>query len=131
MKFRFKIQQYQTDAVERTVGVFAGQPAKTEMAYRMDTANEVCVYARLPRSFHIPTPVGNYAPDWAIAFNEGSVKYVYFIAETKGSMDNMELRGIEKSKTDCAAKLFDQLSNGNVRYGVVDSYEKLRDLVSC
>lgn len=57
------------------------------------------------------------------------MRYVYFIAETKGSMDDMELRGIEKTKTGCAAKLFAQLSEGNVHYGVVDSYEKLRDLV--
>lgn len=109
--------------------LFIDSKGERQFAEALDTANEVCVYARLPRSFHIPTPVGNYAPDWAIAFNEGNVKYVYFIAETKGSMDDMELRGIEKSKTDCAAKLFDQLSNGNVHYGVVDSYEKLRDLV--
>ena len=109
--------------------LFTDSKGERQFAEALDTANEVCVYARLPRSFHIPTPVGNYAPDWAIAFNEGNVKYVYFIAETKGSMDDMELRGIEKSKTDCAAKLFDQLSNGNVHYGVVDSYEKLRDLV--
>ncbi|MCR5066295.1 MAG: DEAD/DEAH box helicase family protein [Bacteroidales bacterium] len=109
--------------------LFTDSKGERQFAEALDIANEVCVYARLPRSFHIPTPVGNYAPDWAIAFNEGNVKYVYFIAETKGSMDDMELRGIEKSKTDCAAKLFDQLSNGNVHYGVVDSYEKLRDLV--
>lgn len=110
--------------------LFTDSRGERQFAEALDTANEVCVYARLPRSFHIPTPVGNYAPDWAIAFNEGSVKYVYFIAETKGSMDDMELRGIEKSKTDCAAKLFSQLSDGNVRYGVVDSYERLRDLVT-
>ena len=109
--------------------LFTDSKGERQFAEALDAANEVCVYARLPRSFHIPTPVGNYAPDWAIAFNEGNVKYIYFIAETKGSMDDMELRGIEKSKTDCAAKLFDQLSNGNVHYGVVDTYEKLRDLV--
>ena len=120
-------------AVKKNITDYLFTDSKGErlFAEALDTANEVCVYARLPRSFHIPTPVGNYAPDWAIAFNEGSVKYVYFIAETKGSMDNMELRGIEKSKTDCAARLFNQLSNGNVHYGVVDSYEKLRELLSC
>lgn len=109
--------------------LFTDSKGEQAFAEALDAAGEVCVYARLPRSFHIPTPVGNYAPDWAIAFNEGSVRYVYFVAETKGSMDDMELRGIEKAKTDCAAKLFDQLSGGNVHYGVVDSYERLRDLV--
>jgi len=109
--------------------LFTDSKGERKFAEALDSANEVCVYARLPKSFHIPTPVGNYAPDWAIVFNEGDVRYVYFIAETKGSMDDMELRGIEKTKTDCAAKLFAQLSEGNVHYGVVDSYEKLRDLV--
>ena len=58
----------------------------------LDTAEEVCVYAKLPRGFAIPTPVGNYSPDWAIAFNEGSVKHIYFIAETKGTMDSLNLK---------------------------------------
>ena len=77
--------------------------------------------------FQIPT--GNYAPDWAIAFNEGTVKHIYFVAETKGSLRGLELRGVEKAKTDCARKLFDRLSDGQVRYGVVDSYEALMNLV--
>ena len=52
----------------------------------MDLAEEVCVYAKLPKGFSIPTPVGNYSPDWAIAFNKGTVKHIFFIAETKGTM---------------------------------------------
>lgn len=57
----------------------------------LDTSAEVVVYAKLPKGFFIPTPVGNYNPDWAIAFHEGTVKHIYFIAETKGSMSSMEL----------------------------------------
>ncbi len=37
----------------------------------LDTSTEVAVYAKLPRGFFIPTPVGTYNPDWAIAFTEG------------------------------------------------------------
>jgi len=62
----------------------------------LDINNSVAVYVKLPNSFYISTPVGKYNPDWAIAFNEGSVKHVYFIAETKGSMDSLELRTIEQ-----------------------------------
>ena len=99
-----------------------------KFAKELDVANEVCVYAKLPKSFQIPTPVGNYAPDWAIAFKEGSVKHIYFVAETKGSMESLELRAIEKAKIDCAKKLFDKLQlAGKVRYEVVDSYESLLD----
>ena len=67
------------------------------------------VYAKLPRSFQIPTPVGNYAPDWAIAMRREGVKHIFFIAETKGSMSSMDLSTIEKAKVKCAEKLFNSL----------------------
>ncbi len=109
--------------------IFTDSDGEKRFAEALETAKEVCVYARLPKAFHIPTPVGNYAPDWAIAFNEGSVKHIYFIAETKGSMDSMELRGIEKAKTDCAARLFNELSDSQIKYGVVRDYQDLVNLV--
>lgn len=91
---------------------------------------EVCVYAKLPRSFKIPTPVGDYSPDWAIAFYEGSVKHIYFIAETKGSMESLQLKKIESAKINCAKKLFSTLNSGAVRYDVADSYQKLLDIMN-
>ncbi len=99
----------------------------------LDTASEVVVYAKLPRGFLIPTPVGDYNPDWAIAFKEGVVKHVYFVAETKGSMSSMELRKIEETKIACARKFFHQLNlkyaPENVKYDVVNSFDKLMELV--
>lgn len=99
----------------------------------LDTSSEVAVYAKLPRGFFIPTPVGNYNPDWAIAFREGKVRHIYFVAETKGSMSTMELREIEKTKIECARKFFDEInrciSPENVKYDVVDSYAKLMEIV--
>lgn len=102
---------------------------ENEFAKELDTSKEVCVYAKLPKGFFIPTPVGNYNPDWAIVFNEGEVKHVYFIAETKGSMDSMELREVEKAKIHCAREHFRKISGDTVRYDVVDSYQKLLELV--
>jgi type III restriction enzyme len=96
----------------------------------MDISDEVCVYAKLPRTFQIPTPVGNYAPDWAIAFNKGDVKHVFFIAETKGSLDSMELRGVEKAKIDCARKLFNNISDINIRYDAVDNFDALMNILA-
>lgn len=90
--------------------------------------DKVCVYAKLPKAFHIPTPVGNYSPDWAIAFYENSVKYIYFIAETKGAEEHRD--DIEKAKNECAQKLFDKLNGGNVHYSVVDSYQNLLDIMN-
>ena len=109
--------------------VFSDSKGEREFASALDGATEVCVYAKLPRSFQIPTPVGNYAPDWAIAFNKGTVKHIFFVAETKGSMDSMELRGVEKAKIACARKLFNDVSTSEVRYDTVASYEQLLNKV--
>ena len=96
----------------------------------LDSAEEVCVYAKLPRTFKIPTPVGDYSPDWAIAFYEGTVKHIYFIAETKGSLSSLELREIEKGKTDCAKELFEKVFENKVKYDIVKDYEDLYNLVT-
>ncbi|EGF47240.1 type III restriction enzyme, res subunit, partial [Lacticaseibacillus rhamnosus MTCC 5462] len=92
----------------------------------LDTSSEVVVYAKLPRGFLIPTPVGDYNPDWAISFREGSVRHIYFLAETKGSMSSLKLREIEKTKIECARRFFDEISQrvtqDRVRYDVVTDY---------
>ena len=95
----------------------------------LDAAQEVCVYAKLPKGFHIPTPVGNYSPDWAIAFYEGTVKHIFFVAETKGTMDSLNLRPIEQAKISCAKKLFNEMSTSNVKYHDVDSYQNLLNVM--
>lgn len=99
----------------------------------LDTSKDVVVYAKLPRGFLIPTPVGDYNPDWAISFKEGSVKHVYFVAETKGSMSSLDLRPTEATKIECARKFFDEINKKfapeNVKYDVVDSFSKLMEVV--
>ncbi|HBI74588.1 MAG TPA: type III restriction endonuclease subunit R, partial [Lachnospiraceae bacterium] len=92
-------------------------------------SQEVEVYVKLPRGFYISTPVGKYNPDWAIAFYEGKVKHIYFVAETKGDMSTLELRDIEKAKAHCAREHFRAISGDKVVYDVVDSYDKLWELV--
>ena len=99
-----------------------------EFASALETG-EVTVYAKLPNGFKIPTPVGNYNPDWAIVFDNEDFKYVYFIAETKGSMDTMQLRGAEVAKIEYARKHFESLSMSNIKYDVIDSYEMLMNKV--
>lgn len=109
--------------------VFPDSDGEKDFAQALEKATEVCVYAKLPRSFQIPTPVGNYAPDWAIAFEKDKVKHVFFVAETKGSMDTMMLRPVEKAKIECAKKLFNEASTGNVHYAHVASYQDLLNAV--
>ena len=104
-----------------------------EFVKELDTCTEVVVYAKLPRGFLIPTPVGDYNPDWAVSFKDGTVKHVYFVAETKGSMSSMALNEIEKTKIKCARKFFDEINRKfapeNVKYDVVNSFGKLMELV--
>lgn len=107
----------------------ASNSIERKFAMALDGADEIMIYAKLPRGFVIPTPVGNYAPDWAIVFHEGKVKHIYFVAETKGSLSSLDLRPIEKAKIDCARKLFAKLSHGLVTYDHVDSYQTLLDKV--
>ena len=100
-----------------------------DFATELDVSSDVAVYVKLPDGFYISTPVGKYNPDWAIAFYEGNVKHIYFVAETKGSMSSMQLRDIEKSKIHCAREHFKAISGDNVVYDVVDSYKALMDKV--
>ncbi len=95
----------------------------------IDVDSNIVVYAKLPNTFFIPTPVGNYNPDWAISFKKGSVKHIYFIAETKGSMSTLELRDTEKIKIKCAEDFFSTISDENLVYNKIDDYETLLKLV--
>lgn len=108
----------------------AEKSIERKFAEDLDAAKEVCVYAKLPRTFHIPTPVGNYSPDWAIAFHEGTVKHIFFIAETKGTMESLELRPVEQAKISCAKKLFNEMSTSSVKYHDVDSYQSLLNIMN-
>jgi len=116
--------------VERKIVL--GDPKSDEQG-GLELAKEVSVYAKLPKGFFIPTPVGNYNPDWAIAFEEGAVKHVYFVAETKGSMASLQLKGMEEAKIECAQRFFNklnaELASKNVTYNVVDNFKNLMNIV--
>ena len=100
-------------------------------AESLEHEDDVVVYTKLPRGFYINTPMGKYNPDWAVAFREGSVKHVYFIAETKGTDDlPSDLRGTENSKIECARKHFAAISEKDVIFDVVKNYQKLYDVVT-
>ncbi len=100
---------------------------------QLDTSNEIVVYAKLPKGFAIPTPVGDYNPDWAISFKEGSVRHIYFVAETKGTLSSLKLREFESTKIECARRFFKKIGNSvttdSVKYDVVTDYSRLMDVV--
>ena len=111
--------------------VFTDSKGERKFAEALDKADEVCVYARLPRTFQIPTPVGKYAPDWAIAFNDKmGVKHIFFVAETKGSMLSMNLKGAEMAKIECAKKLFNNVSTSKVRYHEITDYDTMLNVIN-
>ena len=107
--------------------VISDSKGERDFAHDLDEANEVVVYAKLPRSFQIPTPVGDYAPDWAIAMERGGVKHIFFIAETKGTLLSMDITPIEKAKIDCCTQLFNEMSTAKVKYYQVTKYQDLID----
>lgn len=99
-----------------------------EFTKNLEQATEVIVYAKLPKGFYVATPVANYSPDWAIVLDNEKVKHIYFVAETKGSDDTNDLRGVESLKIHCAKKHFKSISNGEVKFDVIATYDKLRDI---
>ena len=125
-----------SDKLKNHIYDYVVTDSKVEHSFvtELDTSKEVVVYAKLPRGFFIPTPVGDYNPDWAISFKEGTVKHIYFIAETKGSMSSLQLKDIEKRKIECAARFFAKLNetakSENITYDVVTDYSKLMDVVA-
>ena len=124
------------NAIESTKSLYDlvvvdSEGVEKRFAESLEKESDVAVYTKLPRGFYINTPMGHYNPDWAIAFNEGVVKHIYFIAETKGNeWQRSQLRGAEDAKLECAARHFEAISQGgNVVYGVAKDYKTLYDKV--
>src|SRR5690606_54918 len=102
---------------------------ESDFAKALENSTEVVVYAKLPKSFYISTPVANYSPDWAIVFDKDKVRQIYFVAETKGSDADMDLREIERLKIHCAGEHFKEISGNEVKFEKVSSYDKLLEIV--
>lgn len=101
-----------------------------EFADSLEKEDIVEVYTKLPRKFYINTPMGHYNPDWAVVFKEGTVKHVYFIAETKGKALDADLRPVESAKIECAKRHFTSIGASDVTYDVVDSWKDLYNKVT-
>ncbi len=125
------------DKLKKSVYEYVVTDSKVERSFveKLDVSDEVVVYSKLPRGFFIPTPVGDYNPDWAIAFRDDDtkIKHVYFVAETKGSLSTLQMKGVENAKIECARKFFAALNaktDRDVTYDVVSDYSELMQLVS-
>ena len=102
---------------------------ESDFATALENSTEVVVYAKLPKNFYVSTPIANYSPDWAIVFDKNKVRHIYFVAETKGSDSDMDLREIEKLKIHCAIEHFKEISGAQVHFKKVASYDTLRQML--
>ena len=130
LRGRIGIDAIQSERSLYDLVVVDSQGVEKRFAEELEREEEVEVYTKLPRGFYINTPVGKYNPDWAIVFREGAVKHIYFVAETKGSEDITQLRGVESAKIECAKRHFASISDSSVKFDVVKSYEKLKNIVT-
>lgn len=121
----------QSDLLKKHIYDFLTSDSKIEsdFATALENSTEVVVYAKLPKSFYVSTPVANYSPDWAIVFDKDKVRHIYFVAETKGSDSDMDLREIEKLKIHCATEHFKKISGAEVHFKKVASYDTLRQML--
>jgi len=121
----------QTEILKKHIYDYLVSDSKVEkeFASALEASEEVTVYAKLPKGFYITTPVAKYSPDWAIVFDKDKVRQIYFVAETKGTDSEMEKRGIENLKIHCADEHFKEISNCEVKFAAVSSYEKMMDIV--
>lgn len=120
-----------TDLLKKHIYDYLTSDSKIEsdFAKALENSVEVVVYAKLPKSFYISTPVANYSPDWAIVFDKEKVRHIYFVTETKGSDSDMDLREIEKLKIHCATEHFKEISGNEVRFEKVSGYNKLLEII--
>lgn len=121
----------QTEILKKHIYDYLVSDSKVEreFASALEASEEVTVYAKLPRGFYITTPVAKYSPDWAIVFDKDKVRQIYFVAETKGTDNTNDLKGIENLKIHCADEHFKEISNCEVKFAAVSSYEKMMDIV--
>lgn len=87
-----------------------------EFAEYLDGCKDVRLFMKLPSKFRIPTPVGDYNPDWAIIKHEDGRDHLYLIRETKSSLDPTKRRPAENAKINAAIKHFEAIG---VDYQVV------------
>ena len=129
LRGRIGIDAIRSDKSLYDLVVVDSQGVEKRFAEELEQQEMVEVYTKLPRGFYISTPMGKYNPDWAIAFREGSVKHIYFVAETKGSEDVTQLREVEQNKIECARRHFASISDSTVKFDVVSSYSTLYNKV--
>lgn len=95
-------------------------------AEELENNESVKVYAKLPAWFKVPTPLGSYNPDWAIVIEDDGLNKLYFVVETKGSIEGKDLRPKEQAKIRCGEKHFAALGN-EAEFMKADSFQRFTE----
>jgi type III restriction enzyme len=97
---------------------------ENEFVLQCQADESVQFFFKLPNGFKIPTPIGNYTPDWAVIF-QGN-KRIYFVAETKSTSVERKLRGDENIKIKIGEKHFELAKSEEVKFVAVNSLNGLK-----
>lgn len=131
-QYTFKVNEQEKTIHEKYISL----DSNTETTFARDCENseQVEFYFKLPKKFKIPTPLGNYNPDWAVVF-KGQNK-IYFVAETKNtgkgiqaSVDERLLDYSEQMKIAYARKNFNYLQQNfkDLEYEVVKEVREIAE----
>ena len=107
--------------------IYDSQTIERPFAEQLEKHEWVKVYAKLPRWFKVPTPLGSYNPDWAVVIQTEEGERLYFVVETKPSHFDPDLRSSETAKIQCGKAHFDALEGEDspTRYEVATSLSEL------
>jgi len=121
--FSFKVTDTSKTIYEEFMPLDSGVESK--FAQDCETSDQIKFYFKLPNWFKIPTPIGNYNPDWALVFEDD--KKIYFVAETKDTgapqVDLSKLTGDEQMKIKCGKAHFNEFAD--LEYKVVNKVGQL------
>ena len=129
-----KIEDSIYKKLKKNIQVYLVTDSQVErnFAKELEDNKAVKVYSKLPKNYIIPTPAGGYTPDWAVVFDSKDVKYIYFIAETKGQNNKSGIADIPQAKIDAMSKLVkvmnqDYFGNNDAKlgYGVAVTYQDM------
>jgi len=100
---------YKVQNQERTTHDYIVYESKVEkeFAEKLDSMDTIRFFVKLPSWFVVPTPVGNYNPDWAIVAEKDAK--IYLVRETKGTLDEEKRRMIENQKIKCGERHFEAI----------------------
>jgi len=114
-KDRFLDQMYKVKNTDKTDFdyVVYDSDVERQFAEKLDSREDVKFFMKLPSKFKIPTPVGDYNPDWAIVKQVDGEDRLYMIRETKSTNEDLKLRPAERAKIEAAKSHFKAIGIDN------------------